>query len=200
MGGSRIDHGAVRSDPGCYEERCRLASAVLSLAPSLLALGLGLLWHTHLIWAVLTVLLAIPAVIALARRQVAFRAGCAGITLGSVRLLPRRPAVFVPWADVEKIILYDSGTGGLGGQVPCIGVLRRAGAPALPWGNEQAPGCPVPGVAAGAARPIKSWRLDRERLAAAAAAAAPGISVVHAGTGPAPGIAGPRPGTSTRVR
>jgi len=188
MNGSRIDHGAVRSGPGCYEERYRLASAVLSLAPTVLALGLGFLWHTHLTWAVLIVLLAIPAVIAVALRQVAFRADHAGITLGVVRLLPRRPAVFVAWADVEKIILYDTCTGGPGDRVPCIAVQRREGAPALPWGNTQAPGCPVPGVAAGATRPITSWRLDRERLAAVTAAVVPGIPVVH--IGPVPGVEG----------
>jgi hypothetical protein len=187
MNGSRVDQARVRSDPGCYEERYRLASAVLSLSPILLALGLGLLWHTHLAWAVLTVLLAIPAVIAVALRPVAFRADHAGIMLGSERLLPHRPPVFVPWADVEKIIFYEACQGGLGDQVPCIGIVRREGAPALPWGNEQAPDCPVPGVAAGATRRITSWRLDRARLAAVTAAAAPGIPVVlHRGVLPAP--------------
>ena len=79
-------------DPARYEERYRLAGAALGLASALLALGLGFLWHTQLIFAALTVLLAIPAVLAIARRPVAFRADHAGITLGSDRQLPRRPA------------------------------------------------------------------------------------------------------------
>jgi hypothetical protein len=91
--------------------------------------------------------------------------------------------VFIPWADVEKIILYRGYTSS-GDPVPCIGVQRREGAAALPYGNEQAPWCPVSGVAAGATRPIKSWRLDREQLAAVIAAVAPGIPVIEAGNDP----------------
>jgi hypothetical protein len=93
------------------------------------------------------------------RPAAAFRADYAGITLGSGRQLPHRPAVFIPWADVEKIILYPGRKAArfgdyiwASGEVECIGVPRREGAPALPHGNEQAPGCPVPGVAAGATR------------------------------------------------
>ena len=67
--------------------------------------------------------------------------------------------MFIHWADVEKIILYPGRKAArfgdyiwASGEVECIGVPRREGAPALPHGNEQAPGCPVPGVAAGATR------------------------------------------------
>jgi hypothetical protein len=157
-----------------------------------------LLWHTPLIFAALTVLLAVPAVLTLVLRPVAFRADHAGITLGSDRLLPRRPAVFIPWTDVERIILYPHRkAAGLGdylwasGEVECIGVPRREGAPALPYGNKQAPGCPVPGVAAGATRRVIHWRLDRERLAAVTAAAAPGIAVIEARNDPDRRIEGP---------
>jgi hypothetical protein len=142
-------------DPARYEERYRPAGAALGLASALLALGLGFLWHTQLIFAALTVLLAIPAVLAIARRPVAFRADHAGITLGSDRQLPRHPAVFIPWADAEKIILYSGYTSG-GDQAQYVGVQRREGAPPLPYGNEQVPWCPVPGVAAGATRRIKA--------------------------------------------
>jgi len=185
-------------DPGRYEERYRLTGAALGLVSALLALGLGLLWHTQLIFAALTVLAVIPAALAVALRPVAFRADHAGITLGSERLLPRRPAVFIPWADVERIVLYPGRkAAGFGdylwasGEVEHIGVQRRDGAPPLPRGDEQAPGCPVPGVAAGAARPIKNWRLDRERLAAVTAAVAPGIPVIDARNDPDPQIEAP---------
>jgi hypothetical protein len=87
-----------RPDPARYEERYRLTGAALGLASALLALGLGCLWHTQLIFAALTVPLAIPAVLAIACRPVAFRADHAGITLGSDRQLPCRPAVFISWA------------------------------------------------------------------------------------------------------
>jgi hypothetical protein len=194
-------------DPGCYEERYRTSRAVGVLASALLALGLGLLWHTPLIFAVLTVLLAVPAALALVLRPAAFRADHAGITLGSDRLLPRRPTVFIPWTDVERIILYPgrkpSGFGDyiwVNGEVECIGVLRREGAPALPHGNEQAPGCPVPGVAAGATRRVIHWRLDRERLAAVTAAVAPGIAVIEARNDPGRRIEGPSQRQDRRPR
>jgi hypothetical protein len=185
-------------DPGRYEERYRLTGAALGLVSALLALGLGLLWHTQLIFAALTVLAVIPAVLAVALRPVAFRADQAGITLGSDRLVPRRPAVFIPWADVERIVLYPGRkAAGFGdylwasGEVEYIGVQRRDGAPALARGNKQAPWCPVPGVAAGATRPIKNWRLDRERLAAVTAAVAPDIPVIDARNDPDRRIEGP---------
>ena len=187
------------ADPGRYEERYRLTGAALGLASALLAVGLGFLWHTQLIFAALTVLLAIPAVLAIARRPVAFRADHAGITLGSDRQLSRRrPAVFIPWTDVERIVLYPGRkAAGFGdylwasGEVEYIGVQRRDGALALPYGNEQAPGCPVPGVAAGATRQIKGWRLDRERLAAVTSAVAPGILAIEARNDPGRRIEGP---------
>jgi hypothetical protein len=189
-------------DLGCYEERYRLTgSAALGLAASLLSVGLGLLWHTPVIFTVAAVLLAVIAsqgggVFGAARRMVAFRADHAGITLGTVpgKLTPGRgSAVFVPWADVKQIILYPAHPGGRGGyaQARCIGIQRRSGAPALPEGNQQAPGCPVPGVAAGATRKITGWRLDHERLAAVTAAVAPGIPIVDAGTDPSRGIEEP---------
>lgn len=177
-------------DPGRYEERYRLTRAAQVLVGALLSVGLGLLRHQPLIFAALTVLFAIPAVLARARRPVALRADHAGITLGSERLLPRRPAVFIPWADIEQIILYPGYTSS-GNQAQYIGVQRREDTPALPYGNEQAPWCPVPGVATGATQRIKNWRLDRERLAAVTAAVAPGIAVIEAGNDPDRRIEGP---------
>jgi hypothetical protein len=180
----------VLPDPGRYEEHYDYGRAARALVGGLLALGLGLLLHTQLIFSALA-LLAIPVAIArLAFRSVALRADHAGITLGSERPLPRRPAVFIPWADVEKMILYPGYTSS-GDQAQYLGVQRREGAPALPYGNEQAPWCPVPGVATGATRRIKNWRLDRERLAAVTAAVAPGIAVTEAGNDPDRRIEGP---------
>src|ERR1039457_3172818 len=133
-------------------------------------------------------------VIDAARRVTAFRADHAGITLGAVpgKLSGRGPAVFIPWADVERIVLYPAARRGQGTQAQCLGVQRREGAPPLPRGNEQAPGCPVPGVAAGASRRITGWRLDRERLAAVTVAVATGIPIVDASTIiPSPCVEGP---------
>ena len=173
----------VPPDPGCYEERYKVAGVAMGLAATLLAVGLlaavrGSVWHPQLIFAAFPVLLAIPVVLAMALHPVAFRADHAGVTLGAVRVLPPRPAVFIPWSDIEQIILYPAGSGRKA--VECVGVQRREGAPALPYGNKWAPGCPVGGVAEGAARRMTHWLLDRERLAAVTAAVAPGIPIVEA--------------------
>ena len=189
-------------DLACYEERYRLTgSAALGLAASLLSVGLGFVSDTPALFAVIAIIFAVltvttpgGGVIYAARRITAFRADPAGITLGAVpgKLSHRGPAVFIPWADVERIVLYPSTRRGQGpAQVSCIGVQRRTGAPPLPRGNEQAPGCPVPGVAAGASRTVTGWQLDRERLAATAAVVAPGIPIVDAVTAPSPGVEGP---------
>ncbi len=46
-------------DLACYEERYRLTGgAALGLAASLLSIGLGFLWHTPVVFAVLAVILA----------------------------------------------------------------------------------------------------------------------------------------------
>jgi len=153
-------------------------------------LAVFLAWVTWLTGLAVVWLLWRPASRAFFKRY-PVRADHAGITLGRQRYpLTSRPAMFVPWADVEQIILYTGYQGG-GGPAPWIGIRRREGAPALPSGNEQDPFCPVPGVAAWATRRIKGVRLDRERLAAITAAVAPGISVIEASAGPGPGVAGP---------
>jgi hypothetical protein len=177
-------------DPGRYEERYRPAHAVAGVVTFLITTGLAFLavapWVTGVVIAA-GLLIMVGSGVA-ARRAVAFRADYAGITLGVApgMRMARGPAVAIPWADVEKIILYRARHSGQGPHegVRCIGVQRREGAAALPRGNEQAPGCAVPGVAAGAARRITGWRLDRERLAAVTAAVAPGVPIVDAGTGP----------------
>jgi hypothetical protein len=152
-------------------------------------LSVFLAWVTWLTGLTVVWLLWRPASRAFFKRY-PVRADHAGITLGRQRYpLASRPAMFVPWADVEQIILYTRYQGG--GPAPWIGIRRREGAPALPSGNEQDPFCPVPGVAAWATRRISGVRLDRERLAAVTAAVAPGISVIEASAGPGPGAAGP---------
>jgi hypothetical protein len=189
----------VLPDLGCYEERYRLTGrAALVLAPALLVAGLGFAWHAQATVIVIGVVLglvtamAAGGVFAAARRRIAFRADQAGITLGA---LPggHGSAVFIAWEDVEQIILYPVHPRGQGryAQVRCIGIKRREGAAALPQGNEHAPGCPVPGVAAGATRRVTGWRLDRQRLAVVTALTAPGIPIVDASPGLIPGGDGP---------
>lgn len=195
-------------DQGCYEERYRLTgSAVLGLTSGLVALSLGFVWHTQAIFGLITAVFLVLAsltsgVIEAARRAVAFRADYVGVTLGAEtgQIPPgRRADVFVPWSDVEQLVVYPSSSRGRSGAgtARCIGIRRRDGAPPLAEGNEQAPGCPVPGVAAGVARRVTGWHLDRERLAAVTSVVAPGVPVIEVSTGPGPGIDGPGQTAST---
>jgi hypothetical protein len=107
--------------------------------------------------------------------MIAFRADYGGITLGvmptSLAAL-HRPAIFIPWAEVEKIILYRAGSHRWRGNSPVqgISVHRRDGTAA-----------PVTGAASRAAYTITGWKLNRERLTAVAAAVAPSIPVIDAG-------------------
>lgn len=137
----------------------------------------------------------------------AFRVDSAGITFG-VNLLGLLGLKFydvrIPWPDVEMIILYSlrdrerTTPGGSSfwitpgrlsawiGSNPkvltnYIGIKRRAGAPALAHGNQPS-NCPDPTVPAGATRVIGGWRLDRDRLAAVIAVAAPDVRLVDDGT------------------
>ena len=89
----------------------------------------------------------------------------------------------------SPIILYPVHPRGRGRRaaVQCIGVQRRATAEPLRWGNEQAPGCPVPGVPAWATRTITGWRLDRSRLVTVTAVVAPGVPILDTSTDPLPG-------------
>ena len=181
-----------------YEERYRLTSrAAVGLAASVLLVVVGFLWHLPVIFLPLGAALAVvtaqgAGVIDRARRTTAFRADQVGITLGAVpdKLTVRRGSrLFIPWADVERIILYPVHPRGRGGRavVRCIGVQRRPTAEALQWGNEQAPGCPVPRVPAWATRTITGWRLDRSRLAAVITAVAPDVAILDVSTDPLPG-------------
>jgi len=173
----------------------------MGLAASVLLVALVFLLHLPLIFLPLSIVLAAvitrdAGLIDCARRATAFRADRAGITLGALReklSVRRGSALFIPWTDIEGIVLYrvHPRRGGGRATVPCIGVQRRAAAAPLRWGNEAAPGCPVPRVATWATRPITGWRLDRQRLAAVTAVAAPGIPIVDTSTGPGPGADDP---------
>jgi hypothetical protein len=194
----------VVADQGLYEERYRLTGSVaLSLAVSLGMLALAL-HASEGEWLALSVLafvsVTVPALTTAVGRKVAFRADPLGITLGAAPLSwPGRDStpVFIPWSDVEQIVLYAGPKSGeLGARErQCIGIQRRPGAPRLPRGNGPAPRCPVPGLAEGATRQVVGWRLDRERLAALTAAVAPCVPVIDASADAAgPAVEGPAVG------
>jgi hypothetical protein len=180
---------ALLPDLDCYEERYRLtARAVFGLAISLLVICLGFLTDSPKVLMLIAIVLAVliaqgAGAVDLFRRLVAFRVDRGGIALGAVpdKLTVRRGSpLFIPWTDVKSIVLYQSSQQAKGNHppVPCIGVQRREDATPLLWGNEQAPGCPVPGVPTWATRRIIGWRLDHARLAAVVAAVAPEVTII----------------------
>src|SRR5579859_2496302 len=129
-----------------YEERYRLTGrAAAGLAASVLLVIIGFLWHLPVIFLPLGLALAAitaqgAGVIDRVRRTTAFRADEAGVTLGAVpdKLTVRRGSrLFIPWADVDRIVLYPVPPRGPGARatVRCVGVQRRAGAAPLRWGN-----------------------------------------------------------------
>ena len=176
-------------DQGLYEERYRLAGSIAaSLAISLVMIGVAV-HFSFATWIALSALglmsITVPCLATAATGRIAFRADVLGITLGASPLSwPGRDSspVFIPWSDVERIVLYSGPKSGeLGaGDRQCIGIQRRPGAPRLPRGNGPARRCPVPGLAEGATRQVVAWRLDRERLTALTAAVAPCIPVIVA--------------------
>ncbi len=181
-------------DPGRYEERYRMTTgAVPVVATSLVMLGLVVrteaLWAAEAIIALALAVLLVPAVAA--RRLVAFRADYAGVLLGAeprALMVGRRRPVFIPWYEVDQIVLHPdtSGLPGAKGRVGRVEVRRRT---VLSTGDAQAP---EPGAAA-VTRSVTGWRLDREQLALITAAVAPGVPVIDAA--PGRGVAGPGAGT-----
>ena len=174
-------------DQGLYEERYRLAGSIAaSLAVSLVMFGAAV-HFSYGTWMALSALafvsITVPALAAAAGRRIAFRADPLGITLGASPLSwPGRDSspVFIPWSDVERIVLYSGPRAREPGAKDrqWIGIQRRPGAPRMPRGNGPAWRCPVPGLAEGATRQVVAWRLDRERLTALTAAVAPGVPVI----------------------
>ena len=190
----------MRPDRGVYEERYRLTGqAALSVAVALGLLAFSLHGTHGKFWLVLSLLtfavVALPMLATAISRRVAFRADPLGITLGASPMSwpgLGGGAVFIPWTEVERIVLYQGPKQGAAGRL-CVGIQRRPGAPPLPSGNEPATRCPVPGLAEGAIRQTVAWRLDREQLTAYAAAVAPGVPVIDVGSG-GPAVEGPGAG------
>jgi hypothetical protein len=185
-------------DPGCYEERYRLTGqAALTLGAGIVSVGLGILWQAPgvsaagvilavpVISSAVAVVLAVPGVVAAARRMTAFRADYAGITLGATPdnwTFFRRPAAFIPWAEIGQITLYSAGPN----------VPKRSGVVDRIVLHRDAAATAQPGAALRTARGITGWRLDCQRLAAVAAAVAPGVAIIDASANS--NLDGERPG------
>ena len=183
----RMHHNAMPPGPSGYEERYRLTRKDVAPPIAYVVLSVVSIWLHNLIFVVVGGAAMLPYIILIAGRRVAFRADYTGITLGVNPTFRKFYATRIPWADVEKIVLYtlrwhSSGeVAGSAGTRDYIGIQRREGAPALPHGNQPAINCPEPRVAAGATRDITTWRLDRNRLAAVIAVVAPAVRIVDDG-------------------
>jgi hypothetical protein len=162
-------HG-MPPEPGCYEERYRLNWAVAVITTfSLLVIGAaifepGMQIPGRVILIAFGAYGILPHMIVLARRKIAFRADHAGITLGPTMFpFPSLTSdVFISWANIKEIRLYKV----------------RLASRSLAAGNYLAivpPGGTPDGT--GADRIMGNWRLDRERLAAVIAVAAPRVSI-----------------------
>ncbi|MFJ8308921.1 MULTISPECIES: hypothetical protein [unclassified Streptomyces] len=118
------------------------------------------------------------------KRLVAFRIDERGVTLGGAPLRYKAHTVFVPWADITALALWQLHSAGT--TLDHVGVQRRAGASPLPGPND---GRLTPERAAKlaphvdyevmmASRAITFWKLDPARLQAAVDAFAPNVPVV----------------------
>ncbi|MFS8204845.1 hypothetical protein ACLVWQ_40005 [Streptomyces sp. CWNU-52B] len=117
------------------------------------------------------------------KRLVAFRVDERGVTLGGAPARYERQTAFVPWRDIEAVVLWQQDTSALT-PMRYVGLRRRAGAPALPGPNSELRREQTGRLAAHvdhevflASRHINLWVLDRERLVGALRTFAPTVAV-----------------------
>ncbi len=120
---------------------------------------------------------------AVARRLVAFRVDDQGVTLGGAPAKYARQTAFVPWGDIQAVLLWQQKTAGLS-PMDYVGLRRRPGAPQLPGANSRLSREQTSRLAPHvdhdvflASRHINLWKLDRRRLAEALGTFAPGVAV-----------------------
>jgi hypothetical protein len=123
--------------------------------------------------------------VALVSRRPALAVTAAGVTLGMVPPWPASRTAFVPWADIEAVVLWRQAAGQT--SVRYIGLHRRADAPPLPGSMRSSmlkrmstalvpPNVPPQLMAD--SRPVSFWRLDKPRLIAAVNDFAPQVLVI----------------------
>jgi len=100
-----------------------------------------------LVLLVIGAITALPVVVGLAVRRTAFRADYVGITLGAdLRdgwTLRWDRAVFVPWPDVEQIVIYPGPGFPAGSRARRIGIQRRQDTPGTQRGRPARSRLPV---------------------------------------------------------
>lgn len=118
------------------------------------------------------------------KRLVAFRVDEQGVTLGGAPAKYTRQTAFVPWRDIQSVVLWQQHLVSGAPVMNCVGLRRRAGAPQLPGPNSGLDRQQTARLAAHvdhevflASRHINLWSLDRGRLAEAVGVFAPGVLV-----------------------
>jgi hypothetical protein len=112
--------------------------------------------------------------------RVALRADAEGVTLSAPLLRYRAAATFVPWASIERIVLWEQRQV-RGGPMPFVGLVGRADA--APQRGRLARinahfSPPIPdGSTYLAVRAVTGWHLDVPRLTAAVARYAPTVRI-----------------------
>jgi len=179
----------VENDPFVYEARYSLRGRPgLVVAVALVFVVAGIVGHLSLAVRILDfALFGVGGLIMLTAglsRRVALRVDGRGVTLGGIPPRYRSGTRFVPWADIEQVVLWRQSLP-YGRSMPYVGLRRRPGAPPLGGKKAQLAGRAVAstltrGISAGtlsASRAVNGWRLDPARLARAVNYFAPGISV-----------------------
>lgn len=160
-----------------------LASILFVVIGAVMAVGAQPVWGTLAI--LLGAAYATLSTMAWLSRRVALAVTADGITLGLAPPWPANRSAFIPWPDVEAIVVWRQAAGRA--SLGYIGVQRRPGAPPLP-GSASSPRLRrvnkafapdyLPEALVADSRPINFWRLDTKKLAAAVSQFAPGVPVV----------------------
>jgi hypothetical protein len=123
-------------------------------------------------------------------RRVALAVTAEGITFGVLPLSPAARSAFVPWSDVEAVVLWRQRVWRPGlwrGSVYYVGVVRRADAPPLPGSarnptlrkiNKALVPAELSEDLVADSRSITFWRLDKTRLTAAVGHFSPDVAVL----------------------
>ncbi len=128
-------------------------------------------------------LVFIAAGLKMLSRRVALRVDPTGVTLGGGLVRPSATTAFVPWEDIQAVIVWPYFYRGRQ-SIPYVGLHRREGLPALP-GEPSGLGrgllitrSIVPEDVVLASRAVRGWTLDIDRLGTAVHKFAPDLEVV----------------------
>lgn len=179
--------GFMADDSGSYEVRHGSTRKLLPLLVACLVFfAVGLLPDIPIVARIIALLLGggggWVSLHALIRRGLALRVDQAGVTFGATPGAIRSNEFFVPWSDIEEIVLWSEQAGP--NEIRFIGLKRHDGLPPLPGipkgrvGEALRRMSGIPEELAWTSRPVNTWRLDRQRLRETVARFAPAVEIV----------------------